>query len=245
MGWMNDTLRYMERDPIHRQYHHSEMTFGLVYGFSENFVLPLSHDEVVHGKGSLLSKMPGDEWQKFANLRAYFGFMWTHPGKKLLFMGGEFAQVREWNHDHSLDWHLLQDERHTGIQNLVRDLNRVYRSLPALHELDCDGNGFEWIESDNSQQSILTYLRKGHAGTPPVLVLVNLTPTCYSSYSVGVPLPGSYREVLNTDSQAYGGSNKGNMGGIQAIEKSWKEQPCQVSLCLPPLATVIFEWQAT
>jgi len=244
MGWMNDTLRYMEREPIHRQYHHDEMTFGLVYAFSENFVLPLSHDEVVHGKGSLLNKMPGDDWQKFANLRAYFGFMWTHPGKKLLFMGGEFAQRQEWNHDLSLDWHLLEDEQHAGVQNLVRDLNRVYRELPALHELDCQGQGFEWIEAENHQQSILVYLRKGHPGTPPVLVVVNLTPTAYSDYQLGVPRPGHYRECLNTDSREYGGSNTGNMGGVTAIEEPRSGQPCQISICIPPLATLVFEWSA-
>ncbi|MEH6580808.1 MAG: 1,4-alpha-glucan branching protein GlgB [Halioglobus sp.] len=244
MGWMNDTLRYMERDPIHRQFHHGEMTFGLVYGFSENFVLPLSHDEVVHGKGSLLTKMPGDDWQKFANLRAYFGFMWTHPGKKLLFMGCEFAQRQEWNHDLSLDWQLLEEEPHAGVQKLVRDLNRVYRELPALHELDCDEKGFEWIEEENQSQSIFVYLRRGHADTPPVLVVVNLTPATYLDYQVGVPLPGYYRECLNTDSEQYGGSNRGNMGGVQAQEAPWGGQPCQLSLCIPPLATSIFEWRA-
>ena len=244
MGWMNDTLRYMERDPIHRQYHHNEMTFGLVYGFSENFVLPLSHDEVVHGKGSLLEKMPGDDWQKFANLRAYYGFMWTHPGKKLLFMGGEFAQRREWNHDLSLDWHLLEEAPHAGVQNLIRDLNRIYRELPALHQLDCDGRGFEWLESENSSQSILAYLRKGEADVAPVLVVVNLTPAVYSQYQVGVPRPGNYRECLNTDSEHYGGSNVGNVGGLQAKEQVFGGQPYHLSLCIPPLATVIFAWQA-
>jgi 1,4-alpha-glucan branching enzyme len=243
MGWMNDTLRYMEREPIHRKYHHNEMTFGLVYSFSENFVLPLSHDEVVHGKGSLLHKMPGDDWQKFANLRAYFGFMWTHPGKKLLFMGGEFAQRREWNHDLSLDWHLLEDERHAGVQRLIRDLNRIYRELPALHQLDCDGEGFEWIESENDQQSILVYLRKGQAELSPVLVIVNLTPTAYPAYTLGVPRVGHYHERLNTDSGHYGGSNMGNVGGVVAQARPLGGQPCQLSLCIPPLATLILEWQ--
>ncbi|MCZ6831968.1 MAG: 1,4-alpha-glucan branching protein GlgB [Gammaproteobacteria bacterium] len=244
MGWMNDTLRYMERDPIHRQHHHGEMTFGLVYGFSENFVLPLSHDEVVHGKGSLLNKMPGDDWQKFANLRAYLGFMWTHPGKKLLFMGGEFAQVREWNHDLSLDWQLLEDAGHQGVQNLVRDLNKLYRELPALHQLDCDSKGFEWVQADNQRQSILVYLRKGLADTPPVLVVVNLTPTSYPDYRLGVPRQGHYRECLNTDSEHYGGSNMGNVGRLQARAKPLGGQAFQLSLCVPPLATLIFEWQA-
>ena len=244
MGWMNDTLQYMQRDPIHRQYHHSEMTFGLVYGFSENFVLPLSHDEVVHGKGSLLNKMPGDDWQKFANLRAYYGFMWTHPGKKLLFMGGEFAQRQEWNHDLSLDWHLLEDDRHVGVQKLIRDLNRIYRELPALHQLDCDEQGFEWIEMENRDQSILAYLRKGQADTVPVLVVVNLTPAAYLDYRLGVPRSGRYRECLNTDSEHYGGSNMGNVGPLQAHAEPFGGQPCQLTLCIPPLATVIFEWQA-
>lgn len=244
MGWMNDTLRYMERDPIHRQYHHHEMTFGLVYGFSENFVLPLSHDEVVHGKGSLLEKMPGDDWQKFANLRAYFGFMWTHPGKKLLFMGGEFGQRQEWNHDQSLDWHLLEEPLHCGVRNLVRDLNHLYRELPALHQLDCEGGGFEWLESENSKQSILAYLRRGEAGAAPVVVLVNLTPTTYSHYKLGVPLAGHYQERLNTDSEYYCGSNSGNGGGLLALEEPSHGQPCHLSITVPPLATVIFEWQA-
>ncbi len=243
MGWMNDSLRYMERDPIHRKYHHNEMTFSLVYGFGENFVLPLSHDEVVHGKGSLLQKMPGDDWQKFANLRAYYGFMWTHPGKKLLFMGCEFAQRQEWNHDQSLDWNLLHDERHAGVQRLIRDLNHIYRELPALHQLDCDGKGFEWIESDNHQQSLFVYLRKGQTDTPPVLVIVNLTPAAYLEYKLGVPRAGHYRERLNTDSGHYGGSNMGNIGGVDTHAKALGGQPCQLSLCIPPLATLILEWQ--
>jgi 1,4-alpha-glucan branching enzyme len=243
MGWMNDTLKYMERDPIHRQHHHNEMTFGLVYGFSENFVLPISHDEVVHGKGSLLSKMPGDDWQKFANLRAYYGFMWTHPGKKLLFMGCEFAQRNEWNHDQSLDWHLLEQPNHQGTQQLIKDLNHTYRSVPALYELDCDSNGFEWLDSQNSQQSILTYMRQGKEGTAPALVVVNLTPTSYENYSVGVSLAGYYRECLNTDSSLYGGSNVGNDGGVYSENKPHAGQDNHVSLSIPPLATMIFEWQ--
>jgi 1,4-alpha-glucan branching enzyme len=244
MGWMNDTLRYMERDPIHRQFHHNEMTFGLVYAFSENFVLPLSHDEVVHGKGSLLGKMPGDEWQKFANLRAYFGFMWTHPGKKLLFMGGEFAQRNEWNHDQSLDWHLLENHQHQGVQRLVKDLNHLYKSLPALHELDCDSSGFEWVESSNNQQSLFVYLRKGKDGSPPVVVVVNLTPSPINEYRIGVPRMGYYRECLNTDSEHYGGSNMGNNGGVNAHSDHCNGQPCSLNLRIPPLATVILEWQS-
>ena len=248
MGWMNDTLTYMERDPIHRQHHHNEMTFGLVYSFSENFVLPLSHDEVVHGKGSLLNKMPGDDWQKFANLRAYYGFMWTHPGKKLLFMGCEFAQRAEWNHDQSLDWHLLEQDSHQGVQTLIKDLNHAYRSIPALYEFDCDSNGFEWLDSQNSQQSILVYLRKGLKGTAPALVVVNLTPTSYQHYCVGVPVAGYYRECLNTDSNKYGGSNIGNAGGVHSQpvssdNKNYVGQPNQLLLSIPPLATMIFEYQ--
>lgn len=242
MGWMNDTLKYMERDPLYRQHHHNEMTFGLVYSFSENFVLPLSHDEVVHGKGSLLNKMPGDDWQKFANLRAYYGFMWTHPGKKLLFMGCEFAQRDEWNHDQSLDWHLLEHHSHKGVQSLIKDLNHTYRTIPALYELDCDSSGFEWLDSQNSQQSILVYLRKGHQGTAPALVVVNLTPTSYENFCVGVPLAGYYRECLNTDSAQYGGSNVGNGGGVSTQAKAYAGQPNHLSLSIPPLATMIFEW---
>ncbi len=244
MGWMNDTLKYMQRDPIHRQHHHNEMTFGLVYSFNENFVLPISHDEVVHGKGSMLHKMPGDDWQKFANLRAYYAFMWTHPGKKLLFMGCEFAQRNEWNHDQSLDWHLLEEGPHKGIQTLIKDLNHTYRNLPALHELDCDGAGFEWLDSQNSQQSILTYLRRGKLPSALVLVVVNLTPNAYQDYSVGVPLAGFYRECLNTDSENYGGSNLGNDGGICSQKIVCGGQANQVSLSIPPLATMIFEWRA-
>ena len=243
MGWMNDTLKYMERDPIYRQHHHNEMTFGLVYSFSENFVLPISHDEVVHGKGSLLNKMPGDDWQKFANLRAYYGFMWTHPGKKLLFMGCEFAQRKEWNHDQSLDWHLLENDSHKGMQTLIKDLNHTYRGIPALHELDCDGNGFEWLDSQNSAQSILVYLRKGQEGTAPALVVVNLTPTSYENFAVGVPQAGFYRECLNTDSSIYGGSNVGNGGGVNSVNEAYAGQENKVSLSVPPLATMIFELQ--
>lgn len=246
MGWMNDTLSYMERDPIHRSHHHNEMTFSLVYSFSENFVLPISHDEVVHGKGSLLTKMPGDEWQKFANLRAYYGFMWTHPGKKLLFMGCEFAQYNEWNHDQSLDWHLLNDEhqnKHRGVQQLIKDLNHCYRNIPALYELDCDSRGFQWLDSQNSEQSILIYLRQGKEGSAPALVVVNLTPTTYENYSVGVPEAGFYRECLNTDSAKYGGSNIGNNGGVVTQEQPYAGQSNQLSLSIPPLATLIFELQ--
>ena len=245
MGWMNDTLKYMERDPIYRKHHHNEMTFGLIYSFSENFVLPLSHDEVVHGKGSLIDKMPGDDWQKFANLRAYYGFMWTHPGKKLLFMGCEFAQRNEWNHDQSLDWHLLEYSDHQGIQNLIKDLNHVYREIPALHELDCEGSGFEWLDSENADQSILIYLRKGKEGTPPVLVIVNLTPTSYQNFSIGVPDSGFYKECLNTDKNIYGGSNISNNGGVASISEHYSGKEHKINVNVPGLSTMIFEWQAS
>ena len=244
MGWMNDTLKYMERDPIHRQHHHNEMTFGLIYSFSENFVLPLSHDEVVHGKGSLLDKMPGDDWQKFANLRAYYGFMWTHPGKKLLFMGGEFAQRHEWSHDQSLDWHLLEQVSHQGIQRLIKDLNHTYRNLSALYELDCDEAGFQWLDSQNHEQSILTYLRKGHDEKTLALIVVNFTPTVYENFNIGVPLAGFYRECLNTDSHIYGGSNVGNNGGVYSKNIECEGHDNHVNLSIPPLATMIFEWQS-
>lgn len=241
MGWMNDTLGYMERDPIYRKHHHNEMTFGLVYAFSENFILPLSHDEVVHGKGSLINKMPGDDWQKFANLRAYLGFMWTHPGKKLLFMGGEFAQRDEWNHDKSLDWHLLQYASHRGLQQLVRDLNRVYKDIPALHQLDNDGSGFEWLDVNNRDQSILAFVRRGYAGTPPAIVVINLTPMPHHNYRVAVPEPGFYREHLNTDAEQYGGSNMGNAGGVHSNEDHRGKHPEYLDIILPPLATLVFE----
>jgi len=242
MGWMNDTLSYIHRDPIHRQYHHHEMTFGLVYGFSENFVLPISHDEVVHGKGSMLSKMPGDRWQQFANLRAYYGFMWTHPGKKLLFMGNEFAQEKEWNHDQSLDWHLLDQERHQGIQRLIKDLNRCYRDTPALHQLDCQQAGFQWIDHENDQQSIFSYIRWGHQGEAPVVVISNMTPKVYRHFKLGVPVKGGYQEMINTDADIYGGSNTGNLGFVESMDSSVQGFDQHLELSIPPLATVVLKW---
>jgi 1,4-alpha-glucan branching enzyme len=241
MGWMHDTLSYMTRDPVYRSHHHNQLTFGLIYAFSENFILPLSHDEVVHGKGSLLGKMPGDRWQKFANLRSYLAFMWTHPGKKLLFMGGEFAQEREWNHDQSLDWHLLADASHRGMHALVRDLNRLYRSSPALHRFDCEPRGFEWIDASDRCQSVLSYLRRGEVNEAPLAVICNFTPLVRHRFRLGVPKRGRWIERLNTDSAAYGGSNVGNLGGIEAQEASWHGQPFSVELTLPPLATVVLE----
>ena len=241
MGWMHDSLEYITKDPIHRRWHHHQLTFGLLYAFSENFVLPLSHDEVVHGKGSLWGKMPGDEWQKAANLRAYFGFMWGHPGKKLLFMGGEFGQHREWNHDSSLDWHLLENRRHSGIQSLVRDLNAAYRTHPALHERDCEPEGFEWIESNDNENCVFAFLRRGKPGSAPVIVVNNFTPIVRYDYRVGVPEPGHYRELLNTDSEIYGGSNVGNYGGVMAEPVPWHGRPYSVRLTLPPLATLYLQ----
>ncbi|TNH40454.1 1,4-alpha-glucan branching protein GlgB [Paracoccus haeundaensis] len=239
MGWMHDTLAYFRLDPIHRQYHQHDLTFGLVYAFSEDFVLPLSHDEVVHGKGSLIRQMAGDRWQKFANLRAYYAFMWTHPGKKLLFMGCEFAQDREWNHDQSLDWHLLDDPMHSGVQALVGDLNRLYRDTPALHRLDCDPDGFEWIDSSDSAQSVLVWMRKSDDGAPPVVVVCNLTPVVREDYRIGVPVPGAWREVLNSDDQAYGGSGVGNAAVRDAEAVVWHGRDQSLSLTLPPLATIV------
>jgi 1,4-alpha-glucan branching enzyme len=245
MGWMHDTLAYMARDPVHRKYHHGEMTFGLVYAFNENFVLPISHDEVVHGKGSMLAKMPGDRWQKFANLRAYYGFMFGHPGKKLLFMGCEFAQEREWNHDHSLDWHLLGDPQHEGVQRLVGDLNHLYRETPALHQRDFDGSGFEWISHDDADRSTLSFIRRGADANSLIVVLCNFTPTVQRQYRVGVPHDGVYRERINTDSAHYGGSNVGApFGAVTARSFGSHGKPYSLEVDLPPLATVILEWKA-
>jgi 1,4-alpha-glucan branching enzyme len=239
MGWMHDTLEYIQQDPVHRRWHHDKMSFGLVYAFSENFMLPLSHDEVVHGKGSILGRMPGDEWQRFANLRAYFGFMWGHPGKKLLFMGQEFAQGTEWNHDIELPWWLLQHELHAGVQRLVRDLNKLYREQPALHQLDCDGAGFEWIDAHDSERSIYSWVRKDGQGGQ-VIVIANMTPVPRKAFRLGVPEgPSAWREALNTDSVFYGGSNLGNGEAplhVQAAASHGRAQ--SIELTIPPLATV-------
>lgn len=245
MGWMHDTLEYMAKDPIHRRYHHHQLTFGLIYQFSENFVLPLSHDEVVHGKGSLINKMPGDDWQKFANLRAYYGFMFAHPGKKLLFMGGEFGQWREWSEARSLDWHLLEEPLHVGLQSLVRDLNHMYRELKPLHQTDCDPDGFEWIEANDSDNSVLAFLRK-ETDDPEhhVVVVCNFTPIPRHGYRVGVALPGRYEEVLNTDATDYGGSGVGNAGGLESEETPWHGRPHSINVTLPPLGTVVLERKA-
>jgi 1,4-alpha-glucan branching enzyme len=243
MGWMHDTLQYMRREPIHRRYHHDEMTFGLVYAFNENFVLPLSHDEVVHGKGSLVGKMPGDRWQRYANLRAYYGFMWGHPGKKLLFMGGEFAQEREWNHDQSLDWHLLADPLHEGMRRLVRDLNRLLRDSPALHERDVEPEGFAWIDHHDALRSVFGFVRRGRGDDALMLVVSNLTPSVHRGFRIGVPRHGRWQEKLNTDSGHYGGSDVGTplaAATAQAVPSHGQAQ--SIVIDLPPLATVFFAW---
>lgn len=240
MGWMNDTLSYMKEDPVHRKHHHDRVTFGLVYAFDENFILPLSHDEVVHGKGSLLGRMPGDQWQQFANLRAYLGLMFAHPGKKLLFMGGEFGQVREWNHDQSLDWHLLDDPCHAGVSRLVSDLNRLYRNTPALYEIDFQGNGFTWLDWQDSENSVFSWLRVAENGEP-VVCITNFTPVLRHNYRIGVPAAGNYLEVLNTDSESYGGSGVGNLGRVAADATPSHGNPASLELTLPPLATLILQ----
>jgi 1,4-alpha-glucan branching enzyme len=239
MGWMHDTLRYMQHDPVHRSFDHHDMTFGLLYAFSERFVLPLSHDEVVHGKGSLIGRMSGDTWQRFANLRAYFGFMWTQPGKKLLFMGGEFGQDWEWNHDGELDWVALEHPLHRGVQTLLADLNRLYRQEAALHVFDCDSAGFRWIIADDNSNSIYAYYRQGHADSAPVIAICNFTPVPRMHYRLGAPRVGVWREILNTDSELYGGSNLGNGGRLEASTAPSHGQPFSLELTLPPLATVL------
>lgn len=238
MGFMHDTLSYFARDPIYRKHHHSELTFGLLYAFSENFVLPISHDEVVHGKGSMIAKMPGDDWQKFANLRAYYGMMWGHPGKKLLFMGQEFAQWGEWSEERSLDWNLLAYAPHEGMRRLVRDLNLTYRSKPALHARDCEGEGFEWIVADDQDNSVFAWLRKA-PDEKPIAVICNLTPTYHERYELSLPVAGRWREILNTDAEIYGGSGKGNGGRVEAhaTGSGW----AKTGLTLPPLAVIMLE----
>jgi 1,4-alpha-glucan branching enzyme len=241
MGWMHDTLEYIATDPIHRKYHHDKLTFGLLYAFSENFILPLSHDEVVHGKGSLLSKMPGDRWQKFANLRAYLAFQYTQPGKKLLFMGGEFGQESEWSHDRSLDWQAARDGMHAGVQRLVRDLNHLYRGIPALYERDCEAEGFSWIDCNDAESSIISYLRWGSEPQQFLAIVCNFTPVVRGRYRVGIPHGGRYREVLNTDSVHYGGSNVGNSGWIEAGEIGAHGHAYSLSLTLPPLGVILLQ----
>ena len=245
MGWMHDTLDFMAQDPVHRRWHYDRMTFGLLYAFSENFVLPLSHDEVVHGKKSIVSKMPGDEWQRFANVRAYYGFMWGHPGKKLLFMGSEFGQTAEWNFDQSLDWHLLRYDIHRGVQDLIRDLNGVYRATPALHARDCEPEGFRWVVADDHANSVLAWLRFGEPGDAPVTVVSNFTPVPRDNYRIGLPLSGRWEEILNTDAGRYGGSNLGNLGGVMAKAEPSHGLPASAEVVLPPLATVFLRYAGT
>jgi len=240
MGWMHDTLHYFSQNPIHRKYHHNNLTFGLLYAFHENFILPLSHDEMVHGKGSLIRKMSGDQWQRFANLRAYLTFMWTHPGKKLLFMGGEFAQEREWNHDIGLDWQLLGEPLHEGVRRVVRDLNHLYRGTPALHLLDCEPEGFHWIDVANAAESIISYLRRGRNPHEIAVIICNFTPIPRENYRIGVPLRGRYRERINTDAVEYGGSGIGNAGEVHADPEPMHGQPCSIRLNLPPLGALVF-----
>ncbi|MET0642922.1 MAG: 1,4-alpha-glucan branching protein GlgB [Candidatus Binatia bacterium] len=243
MGWMHDTLEYMSQDPIYRRYHHNKLTFRMIYAFHENFVLPLSHDEVVYGKRSLIGKMPGDDWQKFANLRALFGYMYAQPGKKLLFMGGEFGQWREWVHDGSLDWDLLGYPLHAGLQRWVEDLNRLYRSEPALHEMDCDPAGFEWIDCDDADSSTVTLIRKGKSSSTIILVVCNFTPVPRYSYRLGSPRSGFWQEILNSDAGEYGGSNMGNLGGVETVPVPLHGRPYSLTITLPPLSVSFFKHQ--
>jgi len=241
MGWMHDTLQYITKDPIYRKYHHNELTFRMLYAFTENFVLPLSHDEVVHGKGSLLGKMPGDDWQKFANLRLLLGYMYAQPGKKLLFMGAELGQWREWHHDESLDWHLLKYQRHTEVKKWVENLNRLYRSEPALYELDCEPAGFEWIDGSDVEHSVISFMRKGKSTGSIVIVVCNFTPMTLFNYKVGAPYGGFWAEILNSDAKQYGGSGQGNLGGVKAAAVHWHGRPYSLNITVPPLAAVFFK----
>ena len=241
LGWMNDTLRYFAEDPINRKYHHNELTFSMLYAFNENFVLPLSHDEVVHGKRSLLHKMPGDDWQKFANLRLLLAYQYAHPGKKLLFMGGEIAQRDEWDFEHSLDWHLLEFAPHRGVQQLVADLNRVYRAEPSLHQVDFNWQGFDWLDANDADSSVLSFVRRAADPNDFVIVLANFTPVPRENYRIGVPHPGRYREILNTDSAAYGGTNVGNLGAVTSEQIPWLGREHSIKLRVPPLAALILK----
>jgi 1,4-alpha-glucan branching enzyme len=240
MGWMHDTLDYMSKDPVYRSYHHNKLTFTMMYAFSENFILPLSHDEVVYGKGSMIAKMPGDDWRKFANLRLLYGFMIGHPGKKLLFMGGEFGQWGEWNHDASLDWHLLQHPFHAGLRRWVRDLNTFYRGEPSLYEVDFDASGFEWVDCNDFERSVVSFIRKGKDSNRVTLFVCNFTPVPRHNYRVGVPVDVEWKEVLNSDAPLYGGSGQGNMGGILASPLPIHGRPYSLNMTIPPLAVVVF-----
>jgi 1,4-alpha-glucan branching enzyme len=239
MGWMHDTLAYLARDPVHRKYHHNQLTMRGLYAFSERFVLPLSHDEVVHGKGSLLARMPGDRWQQLASLRLLYAYMYSQPGKKLLFMGSELAQIHEWNHEASLDWHLLDDPAHRGIQLLVGELNRLYREEPALHELDCEPAGFHWLDADDAERSVLVYERIARSGQR-VVVALNFTPVPRFNYRVGVTAPGIWREILNTDAVELGGSGQGNFGAVEAVPVRAHGRELSLNVTVPPLGAVLF-----
>jgi 1,4-alpha-glucan branching enzyme len=241
MGWMHDTLEYMRQDPIYRKFYQDKLTFRQLYSGYENFLLPLSHDEVVYGKGSLIEKMPGDDWQKMANLRLLFGYMFGQNGKKLLFMGSEFGQRREWNHDGSLDWGLLDNDRHIQLKKWVTDLNRIYRSEPAMYELDCETGGFEWIDCNDSTQSVISFLRKPASGSRPILIVANFTPVPRFNYHIGVPFTGFWKELLNSDAFDYGGSGLGNMGGVEATSEIWRDRPATINLTLPPLAIIFLK----
>jgi 1,4-alpha-glucan branching enzyme len=244
MGWMHDTLEYMKQDSVNRKYHHGQLTFSLIYAFNENFVLPLSHDEVVYGKGSLIGKMPGDDWQQFANLRTLYGYMWAHPGKKLLFMGGEFGQRREWTHEGELEWWVAQLPEHAGVKHLVRDLNAIYRREPALHRVDFSPDGFEWLDLANWDTSVIAFLRKAQGLGAPLLVVCNFTPVPRPNFLVGVPARGVWREILNTDAREYGGSGWGNLGGVESVPVSTQGRVESVNLNLPPLATIVLRWES-
>jgi 1,4-alpha-glucan branching enzyme len=241
MGWMHDTLDYLSADPVHRSFRHDKLTFRMVYAFTENFVLPMSHDEVVHGKGSLIAKMPGDNWQQFATLRALYGYMYVQPGKKLLFMGSEIGQWREWDHERELDWELLQYPLHAGLQRWVEELNRAYRCETALHQLDFVQEGFSWVDCSDAEQSVVSLLRRGHRAEDLLLAVCNFTPVVREKYRVGVPLLGRWREILNSDAEEYGGSGQGNLGGAEAVSIRCHDREYSLLLTLPPLAVVLFK----
>jgi 1,4-alpha-glucan branching enzyme len=241
MGWMHDTLQYISRDPIYRKYHHNNLTFRMLYAFNENFILPLSHDEVVHGKSSLLGKMPGDDWQKFANLRLLLGYMFTQPGKKLIFMGTELGQWQEWHHDASLDWHLVEYPRHAEVQTWLSSLNHLYKSEPALYELDCEPAGFEWIDTNNALQSVISFMRKSQVTGDIIMVIANFTPMTYTGYRVGAPRGGFWTEILNSDANEYGGSGQGNPRSLRASKVPAHGRPYSLEITMPPLAVVCFK----